>query len=109
MGSQIIETKPSLPSPSAATRTISDYLLTHIMESLDQDKFKEMTHKLPHEGQVYVQSNIGIMKEKFAEFIGRYANTENSTRMITEDDVKSFFKELNTERIETLKYHMGNQ
>ena len=79
------------------------------MESLDQDKFKEMTHKLPHEGQVYVQSNIGIMKEKFAEFLGRYANKENSTKTITEGDVKQFFADLQKERVETLKYHIENQ
>ena len=107
--SQGLERNASALTPSEATRTLSDYLLTQIMQGLDHEKYKEMTHKLPYESQLYIQANIGIMKEKFAEFITKYATQGSETKTITEGDVKNFFQELNKERVESLKYHIENQ
>ena len=50
-----------------------------------------------------------MLKEKFAEFVGRYAQPGAGSCTITEEDVKTFFKELNEQRLETLRYHLSTQ
>ena len=91
------------------TRQLSDFLLTQIISGLDQEKFSEKAQKLPYESQVYINANISMLKEKFAEFVGRYAQPGAGSSTITEEDVKTFFKELNEQRLETLRYHLSTQ
>ena len=50
-----------------------------------------------------------MLREKFAEFLSKYAKPGTESTTITEDDVKKFFKELNDQRHETLRYHLETQ
>ena len=50
-----------------------------------------------------------MMREKFAEFIAKYAVSGSSeSKLITEQDVKEFFKDLDDKRKEHLKQHIEN-
>ena len=50
--------------------------------------------QLPYESQVYINTNIGMLRSKFADFIAKYAQPGVDST-IKEEDVKRFFKELN--------------
>ena len=85
------------------TRQLSDCLLSQLMGSAGGDQIVEKTQKLPYEGQVYINTNINMLREQFHEFVSKHADPENpEPKTITTQDVTQFFSDLNKKRRESL-------
>ena len=68
------------------------------------------TQELPYEGQVYINANINILRDKFHEFVSKHTDPENpEPKTITIQDVTAFFSELNQKRRENLISHLSTQ
>ena len=67
----------SASTRSEMTRQLSDCLLTQLMGSVGGEQIVQKTQELPYEGQVYINNNISLLREKFHEFVSKYADPEN--------------------------------
>jgi len=51
---------------------ISDYLLSKLLDSLDQSKFSQMAENLSPDARFYVSKNMSELRDRFAGFVKKF-------------------------------------